>query len=83
MKYPSPAWTKAATILEVIIGAIMCTLVICRFITQSLQMYRATKQWRVSGYMNLLVQQGIVYFLAYVPLSSFHYPPLPAKFPNT
>ena len=71
VKFPSAIWTQAATILEIMIGATMCTLAIVRFIMQSLQMYRVTKQWQLSRYMNSLVQQGIVYFLAYVPIPSF------------
>ncbi|KAF8549553.1 hypothetical protein OG21DRAFT_1525741 [Imleria badia] len=64
VEFPLAVWTKAATILEIMISTTMCTLAIGRFITQSLQMYRVTKQWQLSRYMNLLVQQGIVYFLA-------------------
>ncbi|KAF8554381.1 hypothetical protein OG21DRAFT_1497038 [Imleria badia] len=61
---PSPVWAKAATILEITIGATMCTLAIVQFITQSVQMYRVTNHWQISQYMNLLVRQGVFYFLA-------------------
>ena len=49
----------------------MCILAIIQFVRQSLQMYRVTKQWQLSKYMNLLVKQGIFYFFVYVLVSSF------------
>ncbi|KAF8126741.1 hypothetical protein EV363DRAFT_1401554 [Boletus edulis] len=34
-----------------------------QFLRQSLRMYRATKQWQLSRYMNLLFREGVIYFL--------------------
>ena len=45
-------------------------LAIFQFLRQSFHMYRATKQWQLNRYMGLLVKQGILYFIAYVPVSS-------------
>ncbi|KAG8212945.1 hypothetical protein J3R82DRAFT_11307 [Butyriboletus roseoflavus] len=42
----------------------MCTFAIVRFVRESLQMYRVTKQWYPNRYMNLLVKEGILYFFA-------------------
>ncbi|KAG8219165.1 hypothetical protein J3R82DRAFT_4934 [Butyriboletus roseoflavus] len=44
-------------------AAAMCILAIAQFVRQLLQMYRVTKGWQLNRYMNLLVQQGILYFL--------------------
>ena len=63
-------WTKVATILQITHGAAMCMLALVRFVRQSLQMYPATKQWQINRYMGLLVREGILYFLVYVPISS-------------
>ncbi|KAF8553297.1 hypothetical protein OG21DRAFT_1261156 [Imleria badia] len=60
----SPIWTEVVTILQMVHGATMCILVIFQFVRQSLQIYRATKHWQLNRYTNLLVKQGIFYFLA-------------------
>ena len=62
-------WTNIATILGIVHGGVMCILTIVQFVRQSLQMYRVTRRWQLSQYMSLLVKQGILYFLAYVPVS--------------
>lgn len=64
----TPVGTNEATIFQITHGAAMCLLAIIRFVRQSLQMYRATKQWQPNRYMSLLVTQGIFYFFAYVPV---------------
>ena len=64
-------WLKAAFILQITHGATMCTLMIVQFVRQSLQMYHVAKQWQLSRYMTLLIRQGILYFFAYVLVSSF------------
>ena len=51
----------------------MCILAIVQFLRQLLQMYRMTKQWQINHYMSLLVKQGILYYLAYVLVSSFSF----------
>ena len=72
MVQPIPViWMTVAAILGITHSAVVCTFVIVQFVRQSVQMYRVTKQWQLNRYMTLLVQQGIFYFFAYVPLSSF------------
>lgn len=49
----------------------MCTLAVTQFTRQSLQMYKATKQWQSNRFVNLLVIEGVLYFLWYVPSPVF------------
>ncbi|KAF8548549.1 hypothetical protein OG21DRAFT_749256 [Imleria badia] len=62
-----------AAMIQITHGAAMCNLTIVQFGRQSLQMYRLTKQWQPNRYLILLVRQGILYFFAYVAVSSFPY----------
>jgi hypothetical protein len=67
----APIWTNVAVILQITQGGAMCVFAIAQVIRQSLRMYRVTKQWQLNRYMGLFVKQGILYFLACVPVSSF------------
>jgi len=58
-----PSLTNVVSILQMTHAAAMCILAIAQFVRQSLQMRRATKVWQLNRYMNLLVKQGILYFL--------------------
>jgi len=60
----SPSWKKVSSITQLIHAAVMCMLVIIQFIRQSVQMYKATKQWRLNQFVNLLVMEGVLYFFA-------------------
>ncbi|KAI9570975.1 hypothetical protein HD554DRAFT_291960 [Boletus coccyginus] len=66
-------WISVAAILQITEGVAMSSLVILQFVQQSVHMYRMTKRWEINRYMNLLVKQGALYFLAYVSLLSFPY----------
>ena len=44
----------------------MCLLVAFQFIKQSLQIDNVTKEFQLNRYMNLLVREGMLYFLTYV-----------------
>ena len=57
--------------VQITIAVIMCLLVAAQFIKESLQMYKATKRFQLNRYMNLLVGEGMIYFLAYVHLFLF------------
>ena len=48
----------------------MCIFAITQFVRQLLETYRVTKQWQLNRYMTLLVRQGVLYFFAYVLISS-------------
>ena len=60
-------WAEVYSILQITHGAAMFILVIVSFVRESLQMYRMTRQWQCNQYVSLLVKQGILYFLVYVP----------------
>ena len=77
-----PIWTQVATIVQMTHGVAICVLALVQFVKQSLQMYRATKQWQLNRYMNFLVSQGILYFLVYVPISFPPHIPLPKQSPT-
>ena len=62
---------------EIALGALMCLLVVIQFIRESLQMYKATKRFRLNHYMTLLVREGMIYFVVYVYVSSLVLFPLP------
>ena len=66
-----PSLTKVVSILQMTHAAAMCVLAIAQFVRQLLQMHRVMKGWQLNRYMNLLVQQGILYFLGYVPFPFF------------
>ena len=44
----------------------MCILAIVQFVRMLLQTRSVTRRWQPNRYMNLLVKQGIFYFLVYV-----------------
>ena len=66
----SPILPKLASIFQITYAAAMCILVVVQFVRVSVQMYRATKRWQLNRYMSLLARQGILYFFAYVPVST-------------
>ena len=65
-------WTEVEAIFQVVHAAVVCILVIVRFVQQLLQMYRMTNQWQFNRYMNLLFEQGLLYFFAYVFIRPFY-----------
>ncbi|KAN0094349.1 hypothetical protein V8E55_002636, partial [Tylopilus felleus] len=52
-----------AWIEKLIPGAVTCIFIAIQFVWQSLQMYRATKQWQLNRYINLLFREGTICFL--------------------
>ena len=58
-------WIEDA-LIPIIPSAVTCFLVIVRFVRESIQMHRITKQWTINRYMNLLSREGVLYFLVYV-----------------
>ena len=67
------------TVTPAILGTLMCLLAVIQFTRESLQMYRATKQFEISCYLSLLTRDGILYFLVYVHPLSFD--PFPSVLP--
>lgn len=64
---PTSTLNKAAAIPELVFATVLCTLLIIRFMRESFQMYKLTKQWRVNSYIDLFVKEGILYFIMCVP----------------
>jgi len=60
----SASWNKATSLSQLVHAGVMCTLVVIQFTARSAQMYRATKQWQLGPFVNLLIVEGVVYFLA-------------------
>ncbi|KAF9231775.1 hypothetical protein BU15DRAFT_82006 [Melanogaster broomeanus] len=53
-----------ALIPRFIIGILLFILAVTQFVRESLEMYKAIKQWRSNRYMELLVRESILYFIA-------------------
>ncbi|KAI9573186.1 hypothetical protein HD554DRAFT_2059614 [Boletus coccyginus] len=45
-----------------VLSAVLLVLALAQTLKQSVQMYKATKQWQPNRYMKLLVSDGIIYF---------------------
>ena len=60
-----------AFIPRFILAALTFILSLAQFVIQSRQTYRVTKQWQPNQYISLLVREGVLYFLAYVPPTFF------------
>jgi len=59
-------WYKANNLSQLAHAGIMYTLVTIQFTIRSVEMYRATKRWRIGPLINLLVMEGMVYFFAFL-----------------
>jgi len=55
-----------------VLAATLIILAACPTLRQSLEMYKATNQWRPNRYMERLVAEGFLYFLVYVTLAPFY-----------
>ena len=66
--YPSSS-VSYEQIPQFVLEAMLVVLAITQTLKQSIDMYKATKQWQPNRYMGRLVGDGILYFLAYVSLS--------------
>jgi len=69
----------STTIPRVTLGVTLLILALISTLKQLVEMYRATKQWQPNKYMQLLMREGILYFLVYVtPFQHFQFPLLPS-----
>ena len=59
-------WSEVICAAQIILGVFMCLLIALEFTKQAIHMYTATKRLCLNRYMNLLVREGLVYFLVYV-----------------
>ena len=58
-----------ADIPRYILDILLLGLVVFRTTKQSVELYKATKQWQPNRYLQQLATDGIFYFLMYVPLN--------------
>ncbi|KAF8129167.1 hypothetical protein EV363DRAFT_363528 [Boletus edulis] len=65
------------------LGVILLVFAVTQTLKQSVQMYKATKQWQPNKYMQLFVKDGIYYFLGYVTLSPLFRPQASPSHPTT
>ena len=65
--YSTQTWNNASTIAQFILGTVMCILVSCKFLRDWVHVYQTTQEWQLNRYMSILVRDGLLYFLAYVP----------------
>lgn len=56
-------WNNACTIIQLIFGTVMCTLVMAQFIRDLLQV---PGKWQLNRYKTLLIYDGLLYFLVCV-----------------
>ncbi|KAF8439987.1 hypothetical protein L210DRAFT_805080, partial [Boletus edulis BED1] len=72
MSFCAPTYTTSSklgrykVIPRLTLAALLFILVVGRLCVESFQMYKATKQWKTNQYLNLLVMEGVFYFLVYV-----------------
>jgi len=59
----SVVWNEIMNYVQLALGTLMCLLIAIEFMKQSLQIYKVTKQFQLSCYINLLTREGMVYFL--------------------
>ena len=74
-----PSWIYFCDVVpRFVLSASLLILAVIQTLKQSVQMYKATKQWQPNKYMQQLVSDGVLYFLVYVPIFpsfiSIHYP---------
>ena len=67
-----PAWSKMVFTVDpwFILGATLLILAVTSTLKQSVIMYKATKQWQPNWYMEQLMGDSILYFLAYISVST-------------
>lgn len=70
-QYEPPVFFVVVDIAQTTLGVVMCLLIVVRFIREAFQMYKATKRLSFNRYMNLLVREGIIYFIVCVYISLF------------
>ena len=72
---------QVLTVLRFVLCVLLLILAVISSLKESVVLYKATKQWQPNRYIQLLVKDGILYFLVYVflfPFIQFH--SLPSHF---
>ncbi|KAF8119164.1 hypothetical protein EV363DRAFT_1593394 [Boletus edulis] len=65
----APAIQVYLVIPRLVLSAALVIFAVSQTLKQSFEIYKATKQWQPNRYMQKLVGDGILYFIAYVPVS--------------
>ena len=68
---PSPLWTYELP--NFLFSALLLILALIQTLKQSMEMYKATKQWQPNRYMKQLVKDGIIYFALCVIRLLYHF----------
>ncbi|KAF8122318.1 hypothetical protein EV363DRAFT_1555387 [Boletus edulis] len=67
---PTPGLYIALVILPgLLLAATLLVFAVFQTVKQSVELYKATKQWQPNRYVQQLVSDGILYFALYVPIS--------------
>ncbi|KAF9235075.1 hypothetical protein BU15DRAFT_78375 [Melanogaster broomeanus] len=51
---------------QLIFNILICSLAVGKFVTESLQMHQAVKQWRLNRFLELFARESILFFSVYV-----------------
>ena len=71
-QFSTPLWVVAVTgAVQIALGALMCLLVIVRFVRESIRIYKAATRFELSRYVSLLTRDGVLYFFGYVVVRPF------------
>ena len=57
---------------RLVLSGFLFVLAVVRLCTEAFQSYRVTGRWQVNRYIKLLVREGVLYFLVYVPSPLCH-----------
>ena len=72
-------WAVINDSLQFTLAAVMCLLVTTQFVRQSFQLHKVAKRWQLNGYVNLFAREGMLYFLAYVHISTLLFQPVHSR----
>jgi hypothetical protein len=61
----TPILTTYFLIPMIVLSVLLCGLAVAQFARQSLETHRAIKKWRSNRYLELLVQESVIYFVVY------------------
>ena len=70
---PANVGIELVDAVQITLAAFMCLLVAARFVRESVQMYSVAKCFQLNRYINLLVKEGMIYFLSYVHVPSLYF----------
>ncbi|KAF8126809.1 hypothetical protein EV363DRAFT_1173849 [Boletus edulis] len=57
-------WNIVSEVMQGILSTVLCSLVVVRFVRESVQIYRATDKWQPNRYLTLIVKDGLLYYFS-------------------